>query len=134
MLLKFLMQMDMVIFTIIFELMCGTLQCSYNTMGNHLFYSGFSFVFGSFRVLFYELGHMLYYFLKNNMHISISNKLKYFLISKIINFNNWPSLNKEKKILNYFYLSLYSFFSLYEVIGEKFVYWFLIPNKLKTRA
>lgn len=110
-----------------------TLQCYYNAMGNHSFYTGYSSVLDPFRVFFHELGHMLDHFLKDNMHISISNKLKDFLTSKIINFNNWPSLDKEK-IFKLFHLSSYSFSSLYEVIGEGFVYWFLIPNELKTRA
>ncbi|WP_342256595.1 hypothetical protein [Spiroplasma endosymbiont of Poecilobothrus nobilitatus] len=104
-----------------------TLQCYYNAMGNHSFYNGYSSVLDPFRVFFHELGHMLDHFLKDNMHISISNKLKDFLISKIINFNNWQSLDKEK-IFKLFHLSSYSFSILYEVIGEGFVYWFLIPN------
>ncbi|WP_245938536.1 hypothetical protein [Spiroplasma phoeniceum] len=72
-------------------------------MGNHSFYTAYSSVLDPFRVFFHELGHMLDHFLKYNMHISISNKLKDFLTSKIINFNNWAILDKEK-FLNYFIL------------------------------
>ncbi|UZQ31657.1 MAG: hypothetical protein OHM56_08540 [Spiroplasma phoeniceum] len=55
-----------------------TLQCYYNAMGNHSFYTGYSSVLDPFRVFFHELGHMLDHFLKDNIHISISNKLKDF--------------------------------------------------------
>ncbi|AXF95978.1 hypothetical protein SDAV_00998 [Spiroplasma phoeniceum P40] len=41
---------------------------------------------------------------------------------------------RQRKIFKLFHLNSYSFSSLYEVIGEGFVYWFLIPNELKTRA
>ncbi|WP_053391339.1 hypothetical protein [Spiroplasma kunkelii] len=90
-----------------------------NAMGNHSFYTAYSSVLVPFRVFFHELGHMSDHFLKDNMHISISNKLKDFLTSKIINFNNWPSL--DKKILNYFIL-IHIFFLVYMKLLVKDLY------------
>lgn len=46
-----------------------TLQCYYNSMGNHSFYSGYYSVLDPFRVFFHELRYMLDHFLKNNIHI-----------------------------------------------------------------